>query len=340
MDEFLNAACQAGVEHVLRADDGGAFVLCPATFHGRAAVNHRANSLHRALHRLRIAKIAERDLHIIRDSFRNSTHENTHLPSLGAQTIHDRTPQRARSAGHENGCVFQRLQRHDTRRVVLIGGSCDLFRPAHDPRGIGHGDRHRAIGGQRVIKLRHQILQPLIWPHFSQCISGHVQRHLEQRLERITQGIEHAFRRPRDRHGAAQRFEHEKQIDTQNTLRTVDDQLALKRFGVPGKLELSHSFAALYHRAPFIKGQIRIAAQTLPRRAHLFDRTEKRLKQIERMYTEVTKWIAGGAILWRKRPAFVGRIDRAAKDVQRDDFSDLAGAHQLQRPSNMRIEQQ
>src|SRR6185437_12106075 len=82
-----------------------------------------------------------------------------------------------------------------------------------------------------------------------------------------------------------------------------------------GELELPHPALAADQRAPFIESQVGVARPRPPHGVDLLDRPQERLHQIEGVDAEVAEGIAGRAVLRRQRAARVGRVHRAAQDV-------------------------
>src|SRR5947207_13641708 len=73
---------------------------------------------------------------------------------------------------------------------------------------------------------------------------------------------------------------------------------------------------------------------------HLLDRAEERFKEVQRMYAQIAEWIAGSAILRGEFASFIGRINRAAKNIDRDHFPDLSAADCFDRFAHLGVEEQ
>ena len=82
--------------------------------------------------------------------------------------------------------------------------------------------------------------------------------------------------------------------------------------------------------APVVVSQVASPEPARQAGVDALDRPRK-ASNVEAVNAEVAERIAGAAVLGRQRAARVGRIERAAQDVDRDQVTERAGAHLVER---------
>ena len=229
MHELADVVALAGVDHVAGADHGAAQVLGPAALHRRAQVDHPLGAVHRAVDGVGVAEVAEGVLDALDRLIGNAAHERAHGLALLEQPLDDRRAERARRAGDEEVGLGGDAEASQARRLVLLGLDGDLLDPVHDLGRVLDGDRRRLALGQTGVEVRDEVAQALEGLDLLAHELPRSDRHVDQRLERLGEGVDHALGRLRQRRGAAPALEHREQVDADQAARALNDHLALHR---------------------------------------------------------------------------------------------------------------
>ena len=165
-------------------------------------------------------------------------------------------------------------------------------------------------------------------------------RHVDQRLNGVGYGVQDSLQGFGQRRHGAQRLEHQEQVHPEHAAGSLDDHLALERLHVPGELELAEPIPTAHLRPPFVVGQVGVAAQAGPVGFDVLDGAEERLEQVQRVHAQVAERVAGRPILRRQGAARIGRIGRAAQDIDGDHPAKPSLPDRCQSPPHLGVKEQ